>query len=292
MKRKLISLLLAALFLLTISPLSAQAYPKPERVQGTDIELVKKVTLKGSQGKSGRGPSYAATGTLGTECTGKKYAIIIGINDYPSSDLSYAVNDANEIYSLLTDKYRFPANNVKKILDTDATYDTIKATVNEVKALAKPGDEVVFFFSGHGSKGKVADFDSNLNDQAIMVWDSGDWGYIWDGELVQWFQGFKTSRIIFIFDSCLSGGMSVLKASGRIVNMACSANGYSYEGDWGGGHGQFTYYFVEEGMADGLADVRPDDERETVEEAFDYAKANCRYQSPVITDAFADDLLP
>ena len=75
--------------------------------------------------------------------------------------------------------------------------------------------------------------------------------------------------------------------------MACSTNGYSYEDDsWGGGHGQFTYYFAEEGMHDGLADVRAKDGIVTDEEAFDYAKANCIYQSPVIADSFDKDLRP
>ena len=75
--------------------------------------------------------------------------------------------------------------------------------------------------------------------------------------------------------------------------MACSATGLSYEGaQWGGGHGQFTYYFAEEGMRYSSADVRISDGKVTVEEAFDYAKANCVYQAPTIADGFEKDLAP
>jgi hypothetical protein len=75
--------------------------------------------------------------------------------------------------------------------------------------------------------------------------------------------------------------------------MASTINGMSLEGAaWGGGHGQFTYYFAEEGMQMARADVRTHDGQVTVEEAFDYAKANCKSQTPVIADGFTNDLLP
>jgi hypothetical protein len=78
--------------------------------------------------------------------------------------------------------------------------------------------------------------------------------------------------------------------------MASTINGMSLEGAvWGGGHGQFTYYFVEEGMEYGLADTYdniPKVDDVTVEEAFDYAKANCKSQTPAIADGFVNDLLP
>jgi hypothetical protein len=295
MKKLILSIILVAVLLLTVCPFAVQAQPdRPDRSSAANIELVKKITLKGPQAKGGKPSAYAATGTVGAPLPngGKRYAIVIGINDYPGSsyDLQYCVADAGLVADVLMDIYNF--DSVKKITDTAATYDNIQDEVAELAGTAGPKDEVVFFFSGHGAKGKVNDGDRSNVDQSIVVWDSGSWGYIWDGNLKDWFSGFEANRIIFIFDSCLSGGMSVLNAPGRIVNMACSANGVSYEGDWGGGHGQFTYYFAEEGMLYGSADVRADDGVVTDEEAFDYAKANCQFQAPVIADGFTDDLLP
>jgi hypothetical protein len=90
-----------------------------------------------------------------------------------------------------------------------------------------------------------------------------------------------------------------LDERGRVIAMACGENGYAYESeDWE--NGEFTYYFVEKGMRDGLANIHDYDEDEalnepesvTVEEAFDYAKANCVSDKPTVADEFDDDLLP
>ena len=295
MKKLWLSVLLVALLLLTVSPPAIMAKSDgPGNVNATDVQIVKKVTLKGPAAKGGKPVPSAATGIVGDSCKGNKYAVVVGINDYPGtgSDLQYTVADANEMKNVLLNTYKF--DKVILLTDSGATKTTIYNAVNTIKHDAKSGDdEVVFFFSGHGAKGKADDFDTNNVDQAIVVQENDKFAFIWDGELVQWFTGFETNRIIFIFDSCLSGGMSVLKTSGRVVNMASTINGMSLEGAaWGDGHGQFTYYFAEEGMRMALADIRPPDKKVTVEEAFDYANANCKSQAPTIADGFTNDLLP
>jgi len=300
MKKLLLSVLLVALLLLTISPPAVLAKSDgPGQVNATDVQIVKKVTLHGPAAKGGKTVPTAATGILGEPVQGEKYAVVIGINDYPGtgSDLQYTVADADEMSYVLTTTYGFSAGNVHELTNTNATKTAIYEAIADIKTSAKLGDEVVFFFSGHGAKGKADDGDKNNVDQAIVVQEvvqgTLQFAFIWDGELVQWFRGFPTNRIVFVFDSCLSGGMSVLKAPGRVVCMASTINSMSLEGTaWGGGHGQFTYYFAEEGMQMAKADVRPNDSQVTVEEAFDYAKANCKSQTPTIADGFDKDLLP
>jgi len=304
MKKLWLSVLLVALLLLTISPAAVLAKSDgPGQVNATDVQIVKKVTLKGPAAKGGKTVPTAASGSLGELLSNDadKYAIVIGINNYPGagSDLQYAVADADEMSYVLTSFYGF--SNVLELTDAAATYNAIKTAIADVRTSAKSGDEVVFFFSGHGAKGKAADGDKNNVDQSIVVQENGQFAFIWDGELVQWFSGFLTNRIIFVFDSCLAGGMSVLKADGRVVCMASTINSMSLEGAaWGGGHGQFTYYFAEAGMEKGLAGkydyngdgtlYQPQDV--SVEEAFDYANANCKSQTPTIADGFYKDLLP
>jgi hypothetical protein len=256
--------------------------------------------LHGPAAKGGKTVPTAATGILGDPLSNnaKKYAIVIGINDYPGtgSDLQYTVADAHEMSYVLTHIYGFSASNVFELTNAAATKNAIHEAINTIKGVAKSGDEVVFYFSGHGAKGKADDGDKNNVDQAIVVQEvvqgTLQFAFIWDGELVQWFSDFTAKRIVFVFDSCLAGGMSVLKAPERVICMASTINSMSLEGDaWGGGHGQFTYYFAEEGMEMAKADVRPNDNQVTVEEAFDYAKANCKSQTPTIADGFKDDLL-
>jgi hypothetical protein len=311
MKKIAIAILVAVLVLVLVAPAVLAKPDMNKPLPATDVQLVKKATLHGKPGGGGGGKpvKQAATGTLGTQlgAGANKYAIIIGISDYPgtANDLEYCDDDAEDMYDALTTLYGYSPSNIHLLEDMGASFAAIKAAVDDVESKAVAGDEVVFFFSGHGANGRFADdnaqdkrqrVDSNGIDEAIVCHDGSQTGnllFIWDGQLRDWFAGFDTARIIFIFDSCLAGGMTDLQAPGRIVNMACSENGVSYEDDsWG--NGQFTYYFVDQGMlsskadaydnVDGTADV-------TVEEAFDYAKANCQWQKPTISDSFSNDLL-
>ncbi len=302
---------------------SGKAKFKP--LPATGVELVKKLSLhgplaiakgdaivKGKPSWAGGGKNKkkgAATGKLGAECTGTKYAILVGISDYPGADndLKYADDDALAMYQALTTLYGYDSTNIRLLIndpntgyDVPApTADNIFGAVEDIKGLASSGDEVVFFFSGHGAKGFADDGDKERVDEAIVSFDeSGNLAYIWDGQLRGWFSGFNTSRIVFVFDSCLSGGMTDLKADGRVINMASTERGYSYESDvWG--HGEFTYYFVAQGMLEGQAD-RYDHDGDSLlsepsdvvdEEAFDYAAANCSYDKPTISDEFTNDLI-
>jgi hypothetical protein len=298
MKKVFIAILAVALLLLLEAPVAFANPEKDRPLPATDVELVKKVTLKGKPGGGAKPVRQAATGTLGASCSGKKYAIVIGISDYPgtASDLDYAHLDALDMKSALTTLYDY--TNIILLTDMGANYSAIENAIGDVKVKAKAGDEVVFFFSGHGAKGKGdPDRDGEKVDEAIVSHDgkpNGDFVYIWDGQLKEWFEGFNATRIIFIFDSCLSGGMTDLAAQDRVINMATTESGLGYEGSWGGGHGQFTYYFVEQGMIASKADTYnnlPSVADVTIEEAFDYAKANCQMQKPTISDSFDNDLL-
>jgi hypothetical protein len=309
MKKLIVAILVAILVLVLITPAVLAKPDMGKPLPATDVQLVKKITVHGKPGGGGGGKpaKQAATGTLGANCSGTKYAIIVGISDYPGTvnDLQYCDGDANDMSNALTGLYGYNSSNIHLLLNMDASFNAIRDAIDDVREEAEAGDEVVFFFSGHGAKGKFTDdnaqdklqgVDSNGIDEAIVCHDGSQNGhllYIWDGQLRDWFAGFNTTRIIFIFDSCLAGGMTDLKAPGRVINMACSESGVSYEDDlWQ--NGQFTYYFVDQGMlaskADkynnlpGVADV-------TIEEAFDYAKANCRMQKPTISDSFTNDLL-
>jgi hypothetical protein len=301
MKRLVVAILVAVLVLGLITPAVLAKPDMNKPLPATDVQLVKKITVHGKPGGGGGGgkpAKQAATGVLGQNVSGNKYAIVIGISDYPGTinDLQYCDEDAEDMNNALTTLYGYNSSNIHLLTDMDASFTGILNAINDVKSKAIAGDEVVFFFSGHGTSGKADDGDKEKIDEAIVSHDgnpSGSLIAIWDGQLRDWFAGFNTTRIIFIFDSCLAGGMTDLQAPGRIINMACSENGLSYEDDsWG--NGQFTYYFVDQGMlasqADkynnlpGVADV-------TIEEAFDYAKANCRWQTPTISDSFDKDLL-
>ena len=307
--RKLIGLGLS-LVLIASLVLSAVAYAaapdnlgKPDKqkpVYATDVELVKKVTVKTPgpplvpPGQDKKKVKETATGILGENVTGSRYAIVIGISDYPYTvnDLSYCDDDAREMAYALTDIYGFDQANVTLLLNETANRSNILTAIEDIDDLDNSEDEVVFFFSGHGMKGKADDEDKERIDEAIVTHD----GPIWDGELKAAFSGYTTSRIIFVFDTCLSGGMKKdLEAPGRVIAMATTESRSAIES-----HelenGEFTYYFVDLGMLQGKADIYDHDGYSdiadvTVEEAFDYAKIKCSYDRPTIGDYFVNDLL-
>jgi len=300
MKKLIVAILAAVLVLALLTPAALAKTDKDKPLPATNVELVKKVTLRGRPAGRGKPVKQAATGVLGTPSSGDKYAILVGISNYPgtANDLQYSDDDAQDIYNALITLYGYSQDNIHLLLDMDASFTAIRDAIDDIKSEAVAGDEVLFFFSGHGANGKADDGDKEKIDEAIVSHDgnpSGSLIYIWDGELREWFAEFNTSRIIFIFDSCLAGGMTDLQATGRVINMACSERGVSYEGGlWE--NGQFTYFFVDQGMMAGQADRYDHDNNAispdvTIEEAFDYAKANCQMQKPTISDSFNNDLL-
>ena len=132
-------------------------------------------------------------------CSGAKYAIIVGISDYPgtANDLQYCDDDAQDMYNALTTLYGYNSNNIHLLLNMDASFTAIRDAINDIKSKAVAGDEVVFFFSGHGTKGVADDGDKEKTDEAIVSHDgnpSGSFIDIWDGqlrELVRWLQYLK-----------------------------------------------------------------------------------------------------
>jgi len=302
MKRLALVGIAAILLLSVVLPSLAYAVHS----QATDVEITPKISIKEPKAK-GKPSKNAATGILGEllQEGAHKYAIVVGISDYygTENDLQYSDDDAKDMVTALTTVYGFPRENIILLVSdyevNNATRNDIIDAISWLNGIVEEGDEVVFFYSGHGARGKANDGDKEIIDEAIVPWECTAESLIWDGELSTMFSTFKTSRIIFIFDSCYAGGMTDLKAEGRIVVMACSESGLSYEFETLG-NGQFTYYFVEQGIIYGNADIYDHDKDGifnegsdvVVEEAFDYAKANCKYQTPAISDSFAKDLLP
>lgn len=324
MKSKIINVLSAVAIILganmvfaaSVPVFQAPSFERPARpdkykpARAENIQLVKKNTVGKSEDakifdkfkieKPARPSRFAATGVLGAPAAGNRYAVIVGISDYPGTayDLNYADDDAMDMKKALVENYGFADSDITLLIDSGATRSAILTAVEDVESKALADDEVIFFFSGHGMGGNADDGDNEKLDESIVVHDGANLVPIWDGELAAAFSGFQTQRIVFVFDSCLSGGMDDVAGQGRVINMASAEKGVAYEYA-SLGNGQFTYYFAEIGMLNGFADRYDHDKdgllRESmdvvIEEAFDYAKQRCFRQTPVISDLFVNDLL-
>lgn len=135
---------------------------------------------------------------------GKSYALVIGINKYPSSnwpDLDYAVKDAEGVEAFL----RNQGFEIIPLYNKQATKEEIISKMqNYLARIVQSDDRVLIFFSGHG-------YTENLGGQ--------DWGYIvpYDAksssvsyismeELRTQSQKMNNAKHqLFIMDACYSG---------------------------------------------------------------------------------------
>ena len=95
------------------------------------------------------------------------FAVVVGIADYEgsNSDLRYSDEDAIYFYSHLRTAFPREVMAGKAILLTDskATKSAILHEMNFAFSQATENDYVIFFFSGHGSKGSFIPYDLNSN---------------------------------------------------------------------------------------------------------------------------------
>jgi hypothetical protein len=70
----------------------------------------------------------------------------------PSSNLNGCVNDILNIRDIILKYYNFKIDNVRVVLDERATKQAIMDRLHWLLLGAKPGDNLIFHYSGHGSQ--------------------------------------------------------------------------------------------------------------------------------------------
>lgn len=152
--------------------------------------------------------------------TGRKLALLVGINQYNNgmSPLAGCVNDVMLQKQLLIHRFGFNPKNILTLTDSQATRQGILNGFEEhLIKQAKPGDTVVFHFSGHGSQVVDPDKDSpdGLNSTLVPVDSQLPPQYPYQGGEVKDIMGhtlfilmsaLKTDNVTFVLDSCHSGG--------------------------------------------------------------------------------------
>jgi hypothetical protein len=89
--------------------------------------------------------------------SGRKLALLVGINQYPrSTALSGCVTDVELQRELLIHRFGFKASDILILTDSQASRENIEtAFIEHLTEQAKAGDVVVFHFSGYGSRIKM-----------------------------------------------------------------------------------------------------------------------------------------
>ncbi|HZD42201.1 MAG TPA: caspase family protein [Terriglobales bacterium] len=137
-----------------------------------------------------------------------KYALCIGINDYPGTgnDLSGCVNDAND-WAATLQKTGFVT---MKILNKQATGKNIRAALKSTIAEGIRGDMIVIQYSGHGSYVPDENGDEpDGMDECICPYDIHSKGPITDDELFEIYSAKQRGvKLVVISDSCHSGSVA------------------------------------------------------------------------------------
>lgn len=85
-----------------------------------------------------------------------KKALLVGINAYPGAPLSGCLNDIDNMYKFLTERYGFSPSDICMLRDGEATAANILAKL-EWLIDVKPGDCAFFGYSGHGAQVPTGD---------------------------------------------------------------------------------------------------------------------------------------
>ena len=142
-------------------------------------------------------------------------AFLVGINDYPNPDdrLEGCVNDVFKMSATLQ-QIGFDAEDIRILLNERATGAAIRERFTWLLEDPQPGDQRVFFYSGHGAQ--VPDYNSDEvidhTDETFVPFDF-DWNdrstYLTDDDFNDLYAQlpYETAFLAFL-DCCHSGGMT------------------------------------------------------------------------------------
>jgi len=202
----------------------------------------------------------------------ESWALIVGINDYQHwPKLRYAVNDANAISETLVSKFGFKRENIRMLLNGDATRERILATLGDEFTDGKKvqrEDRVFVFFAGHGA---TRTFDENRQLGFIIPVDADQSNYYANAismtSLREAADLIAAKHVYFVMDSCYSG-LALTRGAGmfskdrsyleeisrREARQILTAGGADQQvaDDGPGGHSVFTWTLLEglQGKAD------------------------------------------
>ena len=145
-------------------------------------------------------------------------ALIVGVNECPEfrlpdgsrpRPLQGAENDADALAELLIGQFGFAAKNVLVLKGPSATREKIKAAFHKLAARARPEDQFLFHYSGHGTQiADVQPFDEpDGRDEALCPWDATALGgnLVLDDALGSWLDDLRALRVTVILDCCHAG---------------------------------------------------------------------------------------
>ena len=168
----------------------------------------------------------AVLATAAATAEAKTHALVIGINSYPlitvngvggARDLRGATSDAQNMQQALIAHFDVKADEIKLLLDADASRDGILNNFNDwLIASTEPGDRVIFYYAGHGAQVEDTSGDEGDDkfDEVLVPADTkgelegasaGLSGFITDDEIGGLLSKLSGRQVMMIVDACHSG---------------------------------------------------------------------------------------
>jgi hypothetical protein len=172
-------------------------------VSATDINhnsAVKRFTYRRDSQVTAPKP---ATPTLQT---GDYHALLIGVQDYRSSEinkLDFPVADAEKLQQLLISGYQFSPGNVTLLKNPDRK--AILRAFEQLRKRLTTEDSLLIFFAGHGVWNEEMRQGYWLPVDAAGMDDPSDW--IPNSVIRDYLKGIKARHILLVADACFSGGI-------------------------------------------------------------------------------------
>ena len=200
-----------------------------------------------------------------------KFAVVVGIARYSDTaggitSLQFADRDAQDFrdFLLSPDGGSFPKENIRLLLNDDATSQNLRSALFTFLTKAQPQDEVVLYIAGHGAPDPNDPRNLYLLTYDTKVEDMGGTAFPMYQLQDVFARVIKAKRVVTFADTCHSYGFSGASAHGkksnnlvnqylsrfandsdRAVITASDISQLSYESDkWGGGHGVFTFFLL------------------------------------------------
>ncbi|HFC00717.1 MAG TPA: peptidase C14 caspase catalytic subunit p20 [Phaeodactylibacter sp.] len=229
----------------------------------------------------------------------KIWAVVVGVARYKHMPvLKYTDDDAYQVYAFLKSPEggALPDNQIRVLIDEDATRSNILRTMRNVFLKADENDVVVMYFSGHGLPGAFipVDFDGFNNKLS-------------HSDIKQIFKESKAKHKLCLADACHSGTLMAMRSApasfentlrkyysafdnstgGTALLMSSKGEEYSLE-DKGLRQGIFSHYLIR-GLK-GEADANHN-KIVTIQELYDYVFKKVRNytgnaQSPTLSGEF------
>ncbi|HEY9728029.1 MAG TPA: caspase family protein [Chroococcales cyanobacterium] len=190
-------------------------------------------------------------GQVLAQSTPRKLALLVGINNYTEQPLEGCLNDVDLQLNLLIYRFGFNPKDILVLPDTKATRQGILTAFEEhLIKQAKPGDVVVYHYSGHGSRifdpnpivvepgkeglsGTFVPVDSNLPDGYPEV--GGTVQDIMGHTLFLLMSALKSENVTVVLDSCFSGGATRearVRSRDGGKNVLVSSDEKNYQQQW------------------------------------------------------------